>query len=260
MKSRIILVACVFAILNNGCVSTPQNNAASMPIQKTTFSGTVQAVYQFYSLNADCTPNGSPTVEVLKAPSHGSIQVENVEGFTGYPSTNQRYECNKQKSPIVAVAYISEKAFVGTDIFTLKGIFPSGNTTTKEFVVSVEDPKSTSLIQPRTTQGGQLETSPKSVNLYTPPRFDPAQPPKVGADYYPPESLLAREQGGCLLALTVAADGGIKDARILQGSGYPRLDKACLDAFEGGHLIPATSNGVPIEMTIPFQVTWKLAN
>jgi TonB family protein len=260
MKSRIILVACLFAILNNGCVSTPRNNAASMPIEKTTFSGTVQPVYYFYSLNADCTPNGLPTVEVVKAPSHGSIQVENVEGFTGYPSTNQRYQCNTQKRPTVVAAYISEKAFVGTDTFTLKGIFPSGNTTTKEFVVSVEDPKSSSLIQPHTTQGGQLETAPKSVNPYTPPRFDPAQPPRVGSDYYPPESLLAKEQGRCLLTITVAADGRIKDAKILQGSGYPRLDQACLDAFEGGHFIPATSNGVPIEMTIPFQVVWKLAN
>lgn len=260
MKSRITLIAYVFAILNSGCVSTPQNNAASMPIQKTTFSGTVQSVYHFYSLNADCTPNGLPTIEVVKAPSHGSIQVENVEGFTEYPSTNQRYECNKQRSPIVAAAYISEKAFVGTDIFTLKGIFPSGDTSTKEFLVSVKDPKSASLIQPNTVQGGQLEASPKSVNPYTPPRFDPAHPPKVGADYYPPESLLAKEQGRCLVAITVAADGGIKDARILQSSGYPRLDEACLDAFAGGHFIPATSSGVPIEMTIPFQVVWKLAN
>ena len=259
MKSRVILVACVFAILSSGCVSTPKNNAASMPIQKTTFSGAVQPVYQFYYLNADCTPIGLPTIEVVKAPSHGSIQVENVEGFTGYPSTNQRYECNKQKSPVVAAAYISEKDFVGTDIFTLKGIYPSGNTTTKEFVVSVIDPKSSS-IQPRTTQGGQLETSPKSVDLYALARFDPAHPPKVGSDYYPPESLLAKEQGRCLLAITVAADGEIRDARILQGSGYPRLDKACLDAFAGGHFIPGISNGVPIEMTIPFQVTWKLAN
>ena len=260
MKSRIILVACVSAMLNSGCVGTPQNNAASMPIQKTTFSGTVQPVYQFYSLNADCTPNGLPTIEVVKAPSHGSIQVENVEGFTGYPSTNQRYECNKRKSPIVAATYISEKAFVGTDMFTLKGIFPWGDTMTKEFVVSVKDPKSTSLIQPHTTEAGQPETLPKSVNPYTPPRFDPAHPPKVGADYYPPESLLAKEQGRCLVAITVAADGGIKDTRILQGSGYPRLDEACLNAFAGGYFIPATSNGVPIEMTIPFQVVWKLTN
>ena len=74
-----VLVACVFAILNNGCVSASQDNAASMPIEKMTFSGTVQPVYQFYSLNADCTLDGLPTIEVVKEPSHGSIQVENVQ-------------------------------------------------------------------------------------------------------------------------------------------------------------------------------------
>jgi len=260
MNVRIILVTCLISILNSACVSTPKNDAASMPIQKTTFSGKAQLVYRFYSLTPDCTPNGLPSVEIVNAPAHGSIEVENVEGFTGYPSTNQRYECNKQKSPIVAVEYISEKAFVGTDRFTVKGIFPSGDTSTKEFVVSVKDPQSTSLIQAQATPNGQFQTSPKSVIPYTPPRLDPAQPPKIGVDYYPPESLRAREQGRCLVAITVASDGEIKEVKMLQGSGYPRLDKACLDAFTGGHFIPATSNGVPIEMTISFPVVWMLVN
>jgi TonB family protein len=62
-----------------------------------------------------------------------------------------------------------------------------------------------------------------------------------------------------IVEVTVAADGWVKDAKILQGSGYPRLDKACLDAFAGGRFIPATENGVPVEKTISFPVVWRLA-
>jgi len=258
MKTRIILVACVLAILNNGCVSTPQNDAASTPAQKTTFSGTAQPVWYFYAVHPDCTSAGLPTVEVTMAASHGSVVVQNAEHFTEYPSTNQRYECNKQKSPSVAVVYTSEKNFVGIDRFTVKCIFPSGNTTTKEFVISVEKTQSASFQQSLAMPNAQNEMRPNPVLSYTPPRMDPAHPLKIGTDYYPPESVRAKEQGRCIVAVTVTADGWLKDARIQQSTGYPRLDQACLDAVAGGHLIPATENGVPIEKAIDLPLVWIL--
>jgi hypothetical protein len=133
----------------NGSVSiepnlgaVPLSEAASAHVQKTTFSGAVQPVWYFYSLNPDCTSAGVPIVEVVQAPFHGSILIENVKHFTEYPSTNQRYECNRKKSPGVAVVYTSEKSFVGTDRFAVKSVFASGNVQTKEFVVTVDPPPS----------------------------------------------------------------------------------------------------------------------
>jgi hypothetical protein len=41
-------------------------------------------------------------------------------------------------------------------------------------------------------------------------------------------------------------------------TGYARIDQACLDAVAGGHFIPATENGKPIERTIALPIVWSL--
>jgi hypothetical protein len=66
MSTRIILVACVLAILNSGCMTTPQKDAALTPIQKTTFAGTSQPAWYFYALDPDCTSARLPTLEVTE--------------------------------------------------------------------------------------------------------------------------------------------------------------------------------------------------
>jgi TonB family protein len=92
----------------------------------------------------------------------------------------------------------------------------------------------------------------------TNPRMDPTHPLKIGRAYYPLESLRAKEQGRCVVRVTVGADGWLKDASIEQSTGYPTLDRACLDAVAGGHLIPATENGMRVEQTISLPIVWSL--
>jgi protein TonB len=156
--------------------------------------------------------------------------------------------------------YSPEKDFLGVDKFVLRGVYPSGNSTVREYVVTVEAP-------PRDTAQeapvGPTEPNPArliSVVQYGPPRLDPAYPLKIGGRYYPPESLRAKEQGRCIVSVTVAADGWLKDASIQQSSGYARLDQACLDAVAGGRLIPATEDGVPIEKQVPLPLVWSLTH
>jgi protein TonB len=102
------------------------------------------------------------------------------------------------------------------------------------------------------------EAQPKRLLPHTNARMDPQYPLKIGAPYYPRESLRAKEQGRCIVSVTVAANGWLKGASIQQSTGYPRLDQACLDAVAGGHLIPATENGIPIEKTIALPMVWSL--
>jgi hypothetical protein len=144
MKTRIVgsayATGAVVAILIGGCVATPQAAQVSKAVQKATFSGTVLNVWYFYAVQMDCTSAGLPTVWVTSAASHGSVQIQNVEHFTEYPATNQRFECNKKKSPSVAIVYTSGKSFVGVDRFTVKCAFPAGEVQTKEFLIIVEQP------------------------------------------------------------------------------------------------------------------------
>lgn len=92
------------------------------------------------------------------------------------------------------------------------------------------------------------------------PRMDPTHPLKIGRRYYPVESLRAKEQGRCIVGVTVTADGSLKDASVEQSTGYQRLDQACLEAVAGGHLLPATEDGKPVEWRIHLPMVWSLTN
>jgi protein TonB len=91
----------------------------------------------------------------------------------------------------------------------------------------------------------------------TPVGVDPRHPPHIGVDYYPKESLALREQGTCLVSVTVEADGSISKTELTRSSGSPRLDVACRDAFpEDVRFRPSTSDGKPIQNTAVIPVRW----
>src|ERR1700691_1998786 len=260
MKTRTILAACLIAAVNDAGAAAEADGDQSMSTHQTPLSGASQPIWHLYSLRPDCSSDEMPSVEVLKAPSHGSIEVQNVESFSAYPSTNLRYECNKRKSPMASAVYTPENGFLGIDRFLLRGTFASGYSTVKEYVVTIEAPQRNTPQETPVASTESNEVRLISVVTYRPPRMDPANPLKIGAPYYPRESLHAKEQGRCIVSVTVAADGSLKDASIQQSTGYPRLDKACLDAVAGGRLIPATEDGVPIEKQIPLPMVWTLTH
>jgi TonB family protein len=99
---------------------------------------------------------------------------------------------------------------------------------------------------------------PLLQDLGTPPRQDPAKLLKIGSQYYPPDSLRLGEQGRCVVKLQVDEHGDIHDPQVIESSGFPRLDAACLAAVEGGHLLPATHNGVPVAKEITIPIDWRL--
>lgn len=250
MKGERILVACLFTALIGACTTTQPNGDLSAPTLQTTSPGTSHPVWYLYSLHPNCSTAGKPVVEIIKAASHGSVIVQNVDHFTEYSLTNDRFRCNTTRSPSVAVVYAPENGFVGTDNFVVLAAFPSGLSEVKSFVLNVAEPQA--------APGEQSNTQQKPVTASTPPQIDSDHPLRMGQRYYPVESLRAREEGQCLVQVTVMANGRFKDVHILRSSGYPRLDKACVDAFDGGRFIPATENGVAIEKTISVPVIWKL--
>lgn len=75
---------------------------------------------------------------------------------------------------------------------------------------------------------------------------------------YPLESLTAGEEGVCKLRLTIRRDGSLASARIIQSSGFARLDEACLQACRDP-VFPAVTENVDekqqeflVEMPIDF--------
>lgn len=78
------------------------------------------------------------------------------------------------------------------------------------------------------------------------------------AKEYPPLSQRLGEEGTVVVALEVAADGSVSDARVVSSSGYPRLDNAALSAVRQAHFKPATINGVPVASKARLPIRYEL--
>jgi hypothetical protein len=134
-------ILCALGVNLTGCVNAPQTPGAPKPvntIQRGAFSGMPQVVDHYIELSPDCTSLGLETVSITRAPSHGSVVIQNAEYYPSFAPNNQRYQCNKIKSPSLALQYTSDKTFVGTDRFTVHRIGHTGNLIVNEYVVKVE--------------------------------------------------------------------------------------------------------------------------
>ena len=92
-----------------------------------------------------------------------------------------------------------------------------------------------------------------------PIRLDPNHLPHIGQAYYPKESLVIPEEGICKMMVTVELDGGVSASDLVETSGSPRLDAACINAFPADvRLIPATKGGTPVKTTAIIPIVWCL--
>ena len=89
---------------------------------------------------------------------------------------------------------------------------------------------------------------------------DPAHPIRIPYELYPWESMRLREEGSCMVRLTVGIDGNVAREEISVSSGSPRLDQACLDAYRSMHFLPAKENGSPVVDTVEMPVNWRLGH
>ncbi len=76
---------------------------------------------------------------------------------------------------------------------------------------------------------------------------------------YPPTSRRMGEQGSVVLQVLVDTDGRVIDTKLLQSSGYDRLDQAALDGVKSNYrFLPGTVDGKPQQMWYTFKFNWKL--
>jgi protein TonB len=76
---------------------------------------------------------------------------------------------------------------------------------------------------------------------------------------YPATSRRLGEQGSLVLQVLVDTDGRVLDTKLVQGSGFERLDQAALDGVKTDYrFLPGTLDGKPQQMWYTFKFTWKL--
>ncbi len=110
-------------------------------------------------------------------------------------------------------------------------------------------------------EGSVAGTQPATpAPLITAVRMDPRHPLQIGREYYPDGAVRADQEGRCVLKMTVAADGRVREAAIQTSTGFALLDQACIDAVRGQRMIPATVDGKAVESSVSMPIVWRLSN
>lgn len=78
------------------------------------------------------------------------------------------------------------------------------------------------------------------------------------APKYPPESEAAREHGTVILSVEINTAGRPESVKLEKSSGYPRLDRAAIEAVRRWRFKPATRDGQPVAARVNIPVLFKL--
>jgi periplasmic protein TonB len=98
--------------------------------------------------------------------------------------------------------------------------------------------------------------APPHVPVRVRPRIDGAH---SHAPDYPPVSRRLGEEGTVVIDVLVDPAGRAVDAKILQSSGFPRLDQAAIAGVKANYrFVPGTLDGTAQPMWYVFKFTWKL--
>ena len=90
------------------------------------------------AIEPDCSSMGQTAVRVIEQPAHGTLTVEDGQGFTNFAKDNQRYECNTRRSDGTLVFYEPKPDYNGADSITLNVIYPGGFAQTRHYSIEVK--------------------------------------------------------------------------------------------------------------------------
>lgn len=130
-----LLLSCSTIMSLTGCAiflppappAHPMQNGASVLVNHMSIvAGQPTAIDRNLALNPDCSLSKYSTVRVIQTPSHGTLVNAERMDFPGYPSSNARSECNKQKSPIHYIDYTSLPGYLGPDYVEIEHISSDG--------------------------------------------------------------------------------------------------------------------------------------
>lgn len=118
-------------------VAAAANDYPSKTVVKTVPTGQKFKVNAYHSLNPDCSNRGYADIRIQANPSHGKLTANHGAEFPNYDATSAWARCNGKPAPATVVWYKSDNGYTGSDTFDVLTIYPSGNTQTIRFNVSV---------------------------------------------------------------------------------------------------------------------------
>jgi periplasmic protein TonB len=99
---------------------------------------------------------------------------------------------------------------------------------------------------------GDMEKNIRVASVVAPKLLQKHEPP------YPPASRRMGEQGVVKLMLSIAPNGRVTRAQVLQSSGYSRLDQAAIDAVQLWRYSPAQRDGAAVSESMAVLIRFSL--
>jgi len=130
---RFLLTVSALALLSLPAIAqdpwTPEEWRAGMRKLEQTryaFTGVAFALWFSTSLETDCSVSENFSVEVIKEPEHGTVDIVPAKGFPGYLKGNERAKCNEMKVEGYNTVYRSNVGYTGDDTLSIVEIYSSG--------------------------------------------------------------------------------------------------------------------------------------
>ena len=120
-----------------------------------------------------------------------------------------------------------------------------------QFEEAVTPPSDIPVPASATAISGSQQQGAPAQDLKTANRVDPI---------YPPASRRAGEQGTVRLKVLVDTSGRASNVQVTQGSGFPRLDQAAMEAVRKWRFVAATDGSNKIQAYTQVAVTFKLTD
>jgi protein TonB len=79
-----------------------------------------------------------------------------------------------------------------------------------------------------------------------------------GADRYPPQSIVANESGRVVMTICISSTGAVDSAKLATSSGFPRIDQAALGIASEYRFKPATRQGHPVPVCVPYRIKFRI--
>lgn len=92
----------------------------------------------YYSLKLDCTPSGWQEVTLSKSPENGEAKLVEATTIINYTAPNPRTKCNGKSTKSMALQYIPNKGYTGSDSIEVELINEAGQRNTFTYNITVK--------------------------------------------------------------------------------------------------------------------------
>jgi hypothetical protein len=113
-----------------------------------------------YELKPDCSTAAFATVSTIEPPKHGKISIDRGAGYSNFPQNNPRFDCNKNQSEGVKIAYEPNQGFIGDDTLTVDILYADKSVSRRHYSIKV-NPGSAD----RTSAGAKPQSSAQIIEV-----------------------------------------------------------------------------------------------